>query len=79
MSKKYEIGIETMSKPRGGYATKAYLDLGLPVAPAIMADGDIVVEGSDISEERLEVVIRRRLGLAPISRKGLFGRMFKRG
>lgn len=35
---KYEIEIETISKPKAAYITDAYFELDLPVAPAVMTD-----------------------------------------
>lgn len=63
LGKKYDIKIEVVSKPRAEYSTPGYLKQGLPAAPAIMAGDETVVAGSDISEDDLEAVIRRHLGL----------------
>ncbi len=41
--------------------TDEYFELDLPVAPAVMVGEVIVVEGSDVSEEGLESVIRKYL------------------
>ena len=80
LADKYEIEIETISKPPGEYNTDAYFELDLPVAPAVMVGEEIVVEGSDVPEEKLEEVICRQLGLPSPepSKKGLFGRLLKR-
>jgi hypothetical protein len=80
LGEKYDIKIETMSKPPAEYNTDAYFELDLPVAPAIMIGEDILVEGSDIPEETLETAICERLGLAPPDpkKKGLLNRMLKR-
>jgi hypothetical protein len=54
------------SKPypsREKYNTDEYFELDLPVAPAVMVGEEIVVEGSDVSDEKLEVVICQHLGL----------------
>ena len=50
------------------------------MAPAIREDDDIVVEGSDVSEEKLENAIRAKLGLEAIviEKKGVLGRLFGR-
>ena len=77
---KYDIQIETMSKPKAEYNTDEYFELDLPVAPAVMVDEEIVVEGSDVSDEKLESVICKHLGL-PVPeprKKGLFSRIFKK-
>lgn len=39
----------------------AYAELGLPKAPAIMADGETIVEGKDIDDSVLEMAISRYL------------------
>ena len=44
--------------------TDEYFELDLPVAPAVMVGEEIVVEGSDVSEEELHTVIRRYLGMS---------------
>ena len=45
-----------------------------------MVDDEIVVEGSDVAEEKLENVIRNHLGLPPLEpeKKGVLGRLFGR-
>jgi hypothetical protein len=80
LGKKYEIEVEILSKPIAEYNTDEYFELELPVAPAIMVDDQIVVEGSDVSEEKLENAIRAKLGLEAIviERKGVLGRLFGR-
>jgi hypothetical protein len=76
LGSKYEIEIEVTSKPQAEYQTDAYFELELPVAPALMVADEIVVEGSGISEEKVETVIRRHLGLSvEPARKGFFGRL----
>jgi hypothetical protein len=79
LGQKYEIGIETISKPNAEYLTDEYFELDLPVAPAVMVGEEIVVEGSDIPEDELEAVICRHLGLPPPEpqKKGVLGRLFK--
>jgi hypothetical protein len=59
----YDIEIETISKPKAEYTTDEYFELDLPVAPAVMVGEEIVVEGSDVSDEKLERVICKHLGL----------------
>jgi hypothetical protein len=58
---KYDIDIETIAKPKADYMTDEYFELDLPVAPAVMVGEEIVAEGSDVSEEKLESVIRAHL------------------
>ncbi len=41
--------------------TDAYFELDLPVDQAVMVGEEIVVEGSDVSEEKLESIIRANL------------------
>lgn len=53
--------IEVITKPRQEYQTMAYAELGLPKAPAIMADGETIVEGKDIDDSVLEMAISRYL------------------
>jgi hypothetical protein len=80
LGEKYGIGIETISKPREEYNTDEYFELDLPLAPAVMVGEEIVVEGSDVSEEKLEEVIRNHLGLPPPEppKKGILGRLLKK-
>ena len=65
LGEKYEIEIETTSKPRAEFTNSEYLELGLPKAPAIMVGDEILIEGSDISDDKLETIIRKHLGLPP--------------
>ena len=80
LGEKYDIEIETISKPPEEYNTDEYFDLDLPVAPAVMVGEEIVVEGSDVSDEKLEAVICKHLGLPPpdSKKKGILGRVLKR-
>ena len=61
LGEKYNIDIETIAKPKAEYMTDEYFELDLPVAPAVMVGEEIIVEGSDVSEEELESVIRKYL------------------
>ena len=65
LGQKYAIEIETISKPIADYQTDEYFELDLPTAPAVMVGDEIVVEGADVAEDQLEVVICRQLGLPP--------------
>jgi hypothetical protein len=69
LGEKYEIEIETIAKPKDEYMTDAYFELDLPVAPAVMVGDEILVEGTDVSEKKLEETICRHLGLAAPQRK----------
>jgi len=79
LGQRYQLEIETISKPNAEYLSDEYFELDLPVAPAVMVAEEIVVEGSDIPEEELEAVICRHLGLPPPEpqKKRLLGRLFK--
>jgi len=76
----YDIEIETISKPKAEYTTDEYFELDLPVAPAVMVGEEIVVEGSDVSDEKLESVICRHLGIPELKsdKKSLIKRLFNR-
>jgi hypothetical protein len=78
LGQKYGINIEVTSKPSAAYQTDEYFELDLPTAPAVMVGEEVVVEGADIAEDKLEAVICRHLGLpepAP-PKKGFLGRLF---
>ena len=77
---KYDIEIETISKPREEYNTKEYSELNLPVAPAIMMGEEIVVEKSDILDKKLESIICKHLGLSPpeSQKKGILSRFLNK-
>jgi hypothetical protein len=78
LGQKYPIDIEVTSKPIAEYQTDEYFELDLPAAPAIMVGVEIVVEGTDVEEHKMETVICRHLGLpAPEPpKKGFLGRIF---
>ena len=80
LGQKYEIEVEIISKPRAEYQTDEYSKLNLPKAPAIMVNDEILVEGSDADENKLENVIRSHLGLPELTpeKKGVLGRFFGR-
>ena len=69
-----------MSKPKAEYMTDEYFELNLPVAPAVMVGDEVVVEGEDVSQEKIEAVICRQLGLPPPDKAstGILGRFLKR-
>jgi hypothetical protein len=75
---KYEVEIETTSKPKAEYLTDEYFVFDLPVAPAIMVGDEIVIEGRDIDDHSVEVVICRQLGLPEPEqdRKGVLKKFF---
>ncbi len=80
LGEKYEIEIETISKPRAEYNTDEYFELDLPVAPAVMIGEEILVEGSDVSDEKVAAAICKHLGLPPPkpAKKGILDRVLKR-
>ena len=53
--------VEITSKPRQEYRTDEYAELGLPTAPAVMVGDELVAQGCDVDEEKVEAVIRRHL------------------
>ncbi len=75
---KYPIEFDVFSQPLARYQTDEYFELDLPVAPAVMVAEEIVVEGSDIAEDKLEAAICRHLGLPEPEpqKKGFLGRLF---
>jgi hypothetical protein len=79
LGEKYEIKIETISKPKTEYITDEYFELELPVAPAVMVGDEIVVEGSDIGQIEVETEICKQLGLPPPKpeNKGFLKKIFR--
>jgi hypothetical protein len=63
LGKKYEIHVEAVSNSREQYQSETYRASGLPPAPAVMVEDEIAGQGPSISEEGLEAIIRRHLGL----------------
>lgn len=81
LGEKYkDIEIEVTSKPIAEYQNDEYFELDLPVAPAVMVGDEIVVEGSNVSQDKVEAVICRCLGLPKPEpeKKGIFDRLFGR-
>ena len=74
---KYPVDIEVISKPKAEYMTDAYFELDLPVAPAVMVEDEIVIEGENITQHEVEVSICRHLNLpAPdLPKKGVLSRL----
>ena len=79
MGGKYDVEIEIISKPIAEYQCDEYFELDLPAAPAIMVDDEIVVEGSDISQDKVEAAICRHLGLPEPEpqKRGVLGRLMR--
>lgn len=63
---KYEMEVEEVSKSKEAYESTAYRVSGLPPAPAVMVMDEVAGQGPGISEEDLEAVIRRHVGLPPL-------------
>jgi hypothetical protein len=80
LGEKYDVEIKTISKPMAEYSTAEYLARELPKAPAIMIGDEVAVQGSDVSDEKLEAVICNHLGLQPPQpeKKGVIGRLLRR-
>jgi hypothetical protein len=78
LGEKYNVAIETVSKPNQEFRTEEYAKSGQPVAPAIMVGDELIVQGCDIDEEKVEAALCRHLGLAaPESeKKGIPDRLF---
>jgi hypothetical protein len=74
-----DIEIEVISKPIAEYQNDEYFELDLPVAPAVMVGDEIVVEGSNVAQEKVETVICRCLGMPEPEpqKKGILDRLFK--
>ena len=80
LGEKYKVEIETISKPRQEYRTEEYARSGLPIAPAIMVGDELVVQGCDVAEEKVEAAICRHLGMPEPEpqEKGIRDRLFGR-
>jgi len=80
LGEKYDIDIEVTSKPKAEYNTDEYFELDLPLAPAVTVGEEIVVEGANVSEDEVEVIICRHLGLAAPEpkRKSVLNRLLRR-
>ena len=63
LKEKYDIEVEITLKPKPEYLTDEYFALDLPVAPAIMVGEEIITEGKDVEDYKVEATIRRQLGL----------------
>jgi hypothetical protein len=63
LKEKYDIEVEVTLKPKPEYLTDEYFALDLPVAPAIMVGEEIITEGKDVEDYKVEEAIRRQLGL----------------
>ena len=80
LGEKYDVEIETTSKPKAEYLTDEYFAFDLPVAPAIIVGDKIVIEGQDVDDHVIEMEICKQLGLPEPeqSRKGIMNKLFSR-
>ena len=78
LGEQYDVEIETTSKPKAEYLTDEYFAFDLPVAPAIMVGDEIVIEGQDIDDHSVEVVICKQLDLPEPEqvKKGVMKKLF---
>ncbi len=65
LGQKFDFEKEIVTRSREEYQSEGYRASGLPVAPAMMIGEEVAAQGPSISEEGLEAVIRRHLGLPP--------------
>jgi hypothetical protein len=64
------VEIETISKPRQEFRDIEYMKLGLPMAPAVMVGDEIIVQGCEAAEEKVEAAICRQMNFAePLPKK----------
>jgi hypothetical protein len=76
LGEKYKMEIETIAKPKDEYMTDEYFELDLPVAPAVVVGDEILVEGTDVSQGKLENAICSQLGLTrPPKKKSILSRI----
>jgi len=60
------IAGEITPKPRPEYQSAEWAATDLPCAPAIMIGEEVVVEGSDIAEDKVVAAIRQGLGMSTV-------------
>ena len=68
LGQKYALDVETVAKSREAYQAEAYVATGWPAAPAVMVENELAAQGPSISDEGVEAVIRRHLGLPPLDK-----------
>jgi hypothetical protein len=80
LGEKYKVEVETTTRPHQEYRTEEYAKLGLPAAPAILVGDELVVQGCDVDEGKVEAAICRHLGLPEPEqqKKGILDRFFNR-
>jgi len=74
----YPVEVEIVAKPKTEYESDEWADLDLPCAPAIVIGEEVLVEGTDIPEEKIVAAIREQLGMPPLEpeKKGILRRIF---
>jgi hypothetical protein len=63
LGQRYVLDVENIAQSREAYQAEAYVATGLPAAPAVMVESELAAQGPGISEEGVDMVIRRHLGL----------------
>lgn len=63
MGEKFNLEIEIISRAREAYRAAEYRATGLPIAPAVMLNDEVLIQGGPISGEALESAIRRHLAI----------------
>ena len=58
---RFPLEVEYISRTREYYQSEGHRASGLPPAPAVIVDDDVAITGAEISEEKLEAAIRRRV------------------
>ena len=61
LGEKYHLEIEIVSKTRDDYRTAEYQATGLPIAPALILEDELLIQGRPITEEAFESAITRHL------------------
>jgi hypothetical protein len=66
LGEKYKglVEIETISKPRQEFRDIEYMKLGPPIAPAVMVGNELIVQGCEAAEEKVQAAICRQLNIA---------------
>ena len=65
---KYDLEVVSITRSREEYQGEAHRATGLPAAPAVMVENEIAAQGPSLSDEGVEAVIRRHLGLPPLDK-----------
>jgi hypothetical protein len=59
------VEIETVEKSRDEYRSDSYAATNLPVAPAVMIDGEVIAVHNIITQSQMEKMIENRLKAEP--------------